>query len=168
MRVNIQAAKANVARYARVVAHEAAELLRRRKFSYAALALTLAAGSLYLTGVRPAFVTSGGQMPGPSADDHNGDAGNAQPLQTVTGQGTNQSGDNNASTGGTSEQRSHTSVTVNGKDIPVPADGEVHTTLTNDGSTTSVSVSHNASGDNSSSSLNVQVFSQSTASEEGN
>lgn len=165
--VDIQAVKAKVAGYARVVAQEAVGLLRRRKLSYAALALTLTAGSLYFSGVRPALITSGGHTPAPATDDRSTGHSHPQPLQAVTGQSAGQSASNSDAQGGTTQQ-SHASVTVNGTDIPVPADGEVHTTMTNDGGTTSVSVSHNSSGDNSYSSLDVQVFSQSTASEGGN
>lgn len=166
MKAHIQSFKSKAMRYVAVVMHEAAELLRRRKFSYAILALTLTAGSLYFSGVRPALATSGGQAPMPASNDGSTQADQPQVLQTVTGQSANQPNDNEPSQGASSDQ-THTSVTVNGTDIPVPSNGEVHKTMTNDGSTTSVSVSHNSSGDNSYSSLNVQVSSQGTASEEG-
>lgn len=167
MRARIWAVKGRVASYGRVVAGEALELLRRRKLSYAALALILTAGSLYVSGIRPTLVTSEGQAPGPSADDRNTSPKQLEPLQTVTGQGTDKSG-GTSSQDSTARQQTHTSVTVNGTDIPVPANGEVHTTLNNDGSTTSVSVSHDSSSGSSYSSLDVQVFSQDSAGEEGN
>lgn len=155
--------------YSHVIGREAAELLRRRKLSYAVLALTLTAGSLYFSGVRPALATSGGPAPAPASDEGRTRTNQPQLLQTVTGQSAdNASSDNNTSSQGSASNQSHTSVTVNGTDIPVPPNGEAHTTMTNDGSTTSVSVTHNSSGDNSYSSLNVQVSSQGTASEEGN
>lgn len=169
MKAQIQILRVKISHYAAIVAREAAELLRRRKVSYAVLALTLTAGSLYLSGVRPSLAPSGGPAPAPARDASSAHTNQPELLQTVTGQSASQSDSTSSEgTSGTSSSQSHTSVTVNGTDIPVPSNGEVHTTMTNNGGTTSVSVSHNSSGDNSYSSLDVQVSSQGTASEEGN
>lgn len=168
MKARLQAAKASTAHYARIVAQEAVALLRRRKFSYAALALTLTAGSLYLVGSRPNFMTSGGQVAGPSIDSRSTGPSQAAPLQAAAGQSSPPADGSAPAQSSAGSSQSHTSVTVNGTDIPVPDNGEVNTTVPSDGGSASVSVSHSSSGDSSYSSLNVQISSQSTASGEGN
>jgi len=165
VKIHIQAIRAKVHGYGQVAAREATELLRRRRISYAALALTLAAGSLYLSGIRPVLVT-GSQPPKSTTDDRSPAQNQVEPLQAMTGQSDANPG-GASSQGSSNQQQSSTSVTVNGTDIPVPANGEIHKTVTNSGGTTSVSVSHDSSGDSSYSSLDVQVFSHSTASQEG-
>lgn len=166
MKVYTQSVKAKAIRYAHTIAIEAAELFRRRKFSYAALAVTLTAGSLYISGVRPVLAQNAGQFPMPTTDERD-NSSQVVPLQTVTGQDPNQTNRSVSSPDVTTTSGLHTTVTVNGTDVPVPATGETHTTMTSNNGTTSISVSHDSSGDNSSS-LDVQVFSQSTASQEGN
>jgi hypothetical protein len=168
VKIYSEAVKTKVAGYLHVVSREAVELLRRRKFSYTILALTLTTGWLYMNGVVPALVTSAGQANGAPNNSSSADPGQNQPLQAVTGQDGTQPNESIPASGGSSQQQSSTSVTVNGNDIPVPANGEVHKTVTNDGGTTSISVSHDSTADNSSSSLNVQISSQGTASQEGN
>ena len=167
MNARIQAVRAKVQSYGHLVAHEAIDLLRRRGLSYAALALTLAAGSLYLSGIRPVLVTGGSPAPKSTTGDRSPAHSQATPLQSVVGQN-GASQDSASSQDSANEQQSRTSVTVNGTNIPVPANGEVHKTMASGDGTTSVSVSHDSSGDNSYSSLDVQVFSHSSASEEGN
>lgn len=167
MNLRIQAVRTKVESYGRIVAHESIELIRRRGLSYAALALTLTAGSLYLSGARPVLVTGGSQVPKSTADDRTLVHNQSEPLQSITGQNDTNQG-SAASQGKTNEQQSRTSVSVNGTNIPVPANGEVNKTMTNGDGTTSISVSHDSSGGSSYSSLNVQVYSQNSASEEGN
>lgn len=166
MKVHIQSVRAKILSYCHVVTREAIELLRRRGLSYAALALTLTAGSLYLSGVRPVLVT-GGQAPKSTTDDRSLAHNQVKPLQAATGQ-SDANPDQVPPQDSTNEQQSHTSVTVNGTDIPVPVNGEVHKTVASGDGTTSISVSHNSSGGSSYSSLDVQVFSHNTASGEGN
>lgn len=61
---------------------------------------------------------------------------------------------------------SHTSVTVNGKSIPVPEDGNLHQTITDGDTTTTVNLSSGSSGNgtnSSSTTLNVDSSSSSSA-----
>ena len=149
------------------VLQEAVALLRRRKFSYAACALALAAGSVYIGGMQSAA------NPGPISPNADGQSGNLvrgkQVLQPVVpDQITALPHQDPAPEPPAQPAQSHTSVTVNGRDIPVPDNGAVHTTVTDNGSTTSISVSHDSSGDNTYSSLHVDVSSQSQAGQEDN
>ncbi len=56
-------------------------------------------------------------------------------------------------------------VTVNGQDMPVPANGQLHTTLSDGNSTTHVDVSNSSTGNSSSSHISVHSSSSSSTQE---
>ena len=166
LKTRIQATRAKFLIHTQFVAAEAASLLRRRKLSYAVLAVMLAAGSVYISSLQP--VAAPDNNPSSHRDNK---AGALTQDSIAPPEAMQQPGSNNPSAqhdASNSSIQSETSVTVNGEDIPIPQNGELHRVTTGDGNTTSVSISHNASGDNSYSSLHVDVSSQSTAGQEGN
>lgn len=66
---------------------------------------------------------------------------------------------------GSATNNNQTNIEVNGRHIPVPASGQLHTTITDQNSTTDVDVS--SSGDSSNSNTNLSIQSSSSSSTNG-
>jgi len=168
LKAQIHAMQPQAPAHVRLVVYEAASLLRRRKLSYALLAIALITGAIYASNLQiVAAPSSNSSANSGRPDDLMQDQ--TLPHEAIRQPGGNQQQANDShSAAGPFIQNNQTSVTVNGQDVPIPANGEVHTVTTNDGSTTSVSVSHDSSAGSSSSSLYVDISSQSTSGQEGN
>jgi len=59
------------------------------------------------------------------------------------------------------------SVTINGEPVRLPANGEIHKHIADENGDTSIDITHDSSGADSSSSINVELHSTSTTSEGG-
>lgn len=82
------------------------------------------------------------------------------PASSVTQQST-QTGNSNNTQGGSATT---TQVTVNGQQVPVPANGSVQKTITTENGQTTVNVSNTSTSNNNSSSSNVNISSHSYSS----
>ena len=120
--------------------------------------IIMVAFALYMTRPAPARITmqkssapvgSGGKVP--SASEHTLIPNQATASQSAPGGAPSGAGSNS------------TKVTVNGQDIPVPADGNLHQTIQNGDSTTELNLSSSGTG-NSSSSTNITIESNSSSS----
>lgn len=97
-------------------------------------------------------------------------ASNAPPAITSPGKQSAQSDSSslNVSVGASNDSGTHTQVTVNGQNVPVPKNGTIHRTVTSpDGSTNSVSVTSTSDGSSSSFSSSTSSVSSTSTSNGG-
>jgi hypothetical protein len=122
-------------------------------------AISLAAFALYMT--RPHAGTTdanrtlslvSGSEPAPGASTH-----------TEMNASSHSEGQNSAF----SQQSATNRVTVNGKEVPVPKDGNLHKTITDGNSTTRIDISSSGDSSKSATSSNVSVQSTSVSSSDG-
>lgn len=160
--------EAALTRYMTVVLAEARELFRRRKLTYALLAVTFSAGAVYVASTAYPMVTENGtpsasSSDGSSSGSHdstNNDNQEASPNDSA-GSGSSQSSSISSNVYSDSTS-SHSTVIVNGRNIAVPENGSTHTTVPGDsGGGASVDITHSSSASGNSSTLNVHVESSS-------
>ena len=118
----------------------------------------MVAFALYMTCPAPAHIAV--QKANTAAGDNGNSPSPAERSLTPTQSPASQNASNGAPSGtGTNNTR----VTVNGQNIPVPADGNLHQTIQSGDSTTELNLSSGGTG-NSSSSTNITIQSNSSSS----
>lgn len=154
----------------RGIAGVARDLLTRRRFQYAALALAIVAGSAYVTDAAGLNQGAKDMQPQAQGSVRAGSLTTATDSVTGTTSTTQQRSDNTVSNEtninlSSDSASARTSVTVNGQDVDLPANGATHKTIKSNDGNTSINISNTSSGTGSntaSTTLDVHVESEST------